>query len=92
MNVSEIFETMDYGPAPEGSAEAMAWLDGHGRKFGHFIGGVFTKPGRGFDSDHNALTVFWPDGSRELPLASKPELARRLVSLVAERFHAAGPA
>jgi phosphopantothenoylcysteine decarboxylase/phosphopantothenate--cysteine ligase len=49
-------------------------------------------PGRGFDSDHNALTVFWPDGSRELPLASKPELARRLVSLVAERFHAAGPA
>jgi phosphopantothenoylcysteine decarboxylase/phosphopantothenate--cysteine ligase len=45
-------------------------------------------PGRGFNSEHNALTVFWPDGQRELPLAAKPALARDLVSLVAERFHA----
>ncbi len=49
-------------------------------------------PGRGFNSDENALTVFWADGSEELALASKRELARRLVSLVAERFHAARPA
>ena len=28
MNVPEIFETLDYGPAPESAAEAMAWLDG----------------------------------------------------------------
>ena len=26
MNVSDIFEPMDYGPAPESSAEALAWL------------------------------------------------------------------
>ena len=49
-------------------------------------------PGRGFNSEENALTVFWADGSEELALASKRDLARRLVSLVAERFHAARPA
>jgi len=49
-------------------------------------------PGRGFNSDENALTVFWADGSEELALAGKRDLARRLVSLVAERFHATRPA
>ncbi|MEM8632301.1 MAG: aldehyde dehydrogenase family protein [Pseudomonadota bacterium] len=54
MTVKEIFETMDYGPAPESSKEAMAWLDGHGRKFGHFIGGAFTKPAKGFETRNPA--------------------------------------
>ena len=47
--VTEIFETMDYGPAPEGDAEARAWLAGHRAVFGHFIGGTWTKPGTTFD-------------------------------------------
>jgi aldehyde dehydrogenase (NAD+) len=42
--VAEIFETMEYGPAPEAPDRAKAWLDGHGRAFGHFIGGRFTDP------------------------------------------------
>ncbi len=54
MNVSEIFDTMDYGPAPESASEAMAWLDAHDRKMGHFIDGAFTKPGKGFDSGNPA--------------------------------------
>ena len=54
MNVSEIFETMDYGPAPEAAAEALAWLVDGGDKFGHFINGAFTKPGKGFDSRNPA--------------------------------------
>jgi aldehyde dehydrogenase (NAD+) len=54
MNVQDIMDTMDYGPAPESSAEAMAWLDGHGRKFGQFIGGTWTKPGKTFDSRNPA--------------------------------------
>lgn len=54
MNVKEIFETMEYGPAPEGSAEAHEWLDGYGRKFGHFINGEFTKPGKTFASTNPA--------------------------------------
>ena len=49
-------------------------------------------PGRGFDADHNALTVYWQDGSRDFPLASKHDLARGLIDLVAERFRANGSA
>lgn len=54
MTVSEIFETMDYGPAPEGAAEALAWLIDGGDQFGHFIDGAFTRPGSGFDSKNPA--------------------------------------
>ena len=31
MTIKEIFETMDYGPAPESAAEALAWIASHGR-------------------------------------------------------------
>jgi phosphopantothenoylcysteine decarboxylase/phosphopantothenate--cysteine ligase len=47
-------------------------------------------PGQGFDADDNALHVIWPQGEVELPRAPKGRLARQLVSLIAERFHAAG--
>ncbi|WP_411280115.1 aldehyde dehydrogenase family protein [Gemmatimonas sp.] len=45
--VRDIFETMSYGPAPESDAMVRAWLNGHGRVFGHYIGGVFTSPAAG---------------------------------------------
>jgi len=41
MNIPDIFDTMEYGPAPESAAEAFAWLDGHDRRFDLFIGGKF---------------------------------------------------
>ncbi len=44
MTVKEIFETMDYGPAPESSKEALAWLESKGH-FGHYIDGKWTTPG-----------------------------------------------
>ncbi|SHF52202.1 aldehyde dehydrogenase (NAD+) [Loktanella atrilutea] len=44
MTVKEIFDTMDYGPAPESSKEALAWLASKG-DFGHFIDGAWTTPG-----------------------------------------------
>ncbi len=50
MNVKEIFETMEYGPAPESAKEANAWLDAHGRKFGQFIGGEFVAGKKHFNS------------------------------------------
>lgn len=40
--VAQIFDTMEYGPAPESAAFAQEWLDAHGGAFGHFIGGAFT--------------------------------------------------
>ncbi len=42
--VAEVFETLEYGPAPESPANAEAWLDERGRAFGHFIGGAWTDP------------------------------------------------
>lgn len=54
--ITKVFETLDYGVAPEGNAPAHAWLDAHGRKFGHFIDGKWTKPGKTFQSTNPATT------------------------------------
>ncbi len=48
MSVREIYQSMDYGTAPENAAEAFAWLVDQGDRFGHFIDGAFTDPGEGF--------------------------------------------
>ncbi len=52
MTVADIFETLDYGPAPESTAIAERWLVDRGRKFGLFIGGAWIDPAAGgwFDS------------------------------------------
>jgi aldehyde dehydrogenase (NAD+) len=54
MSVAEIFESMEWGPAPEGRAEADAWLDGHGRTFGHFVAGERGEPGETFEVSNPA--------------------------------------
>ena len=46
--IARIFETLDYGPAPEAAQPALDWLAAHGEKFGHFIDGAWTKPGKTF--------------------------------------------
>ncbi len=46
MNVMEIFETMDYGPAPEAAAPALAWLKER-QTFGLFINNQWVKPASG---------------------------------------------
>src|SRR5690349_1979982 len=46
MNVMDIFETMDYGPAPESSTPAMEWLKSH-QPFELFIGNQWVKPASG---------------------------------------------
>ena len=52
MSVAAIFESMEYGPAPESDAHARAWLDDHGRAFGLFIGGEWIEAasGEGFET------------------------------------------
>ena len=42
--------------------------------------------GRGFDSDANALSVYWKGGAAELGSGPKLELARKLIRLIAERY------
>ena len=48
-SVREIFDTMEYGPAPEADAAAREWLARHDARFGHFIGGAWTRPASPFD-------------------------------------------
>ncbi|HFE45218.1 MAG TPA: aldehyde dehydrogenase family protein [Nannocystis exedens] len=45
--IREIFETMEYGPAPESAAPVVTWLDAHGRSFGHYIDGIWREPNGG---------------------------------------------
>ncbi|GMV68056.1 MAG: phosphopantothenoylcysteine decarboxylase [Pseudomonadota bacterium] len=47
--------------------------------------------GLGFDSDDNALTVFWEGGSLALPRQPKRALASALLALIAERMGRASP-
>ena len=54
MTVKQIFDTMDYGPAPESAAEALAWLVDMGDRFGCFINGAFTPPGTTLESRNPA--------------------------------------
>jgi len=44
-SIPEIFQSMEYGPAPEAAGPVQAWLDQHDRRFGLFIGGRWTEPG-----------------------------------------------
>ena len=47
MSIAEKFVSMEYGPAPEDSKEASAWLDRHGRRLAHFINGEWQSPAAG---------------------------------------------
>ncbi|HEX8230255.1 MAG TPA: aldehyde dehydrogenase family protein [Chloroflexia bacterium] len=53
--VAEIFETLDYGPAPEAKEPALQWIERH-QPFGLFIDGEWVAPSSGkyFDSQNPA--------------------------------------
>ena len=53
--ITEILQTMEYGPAPEAAAPGLAWLKEHS-PFGLFIGGQWVPPGGGqyFESQNPA--------------------------------------
>jgi aldehyde dehydrogenase (NAD+) len=42
--IAELFETMEYGPAPESAEPALTWLREHEHSFGLFIGGEWVSP------------------------------------------------
>src|ERR1700684_1607166 len=62
--IKDILRTMDYGPSPESSEHVGIWLKEHESGFGHFINGVFTKPGDLFD-------VFNPANGERIARASQ---------------------
>ncbi|WP_370661229.1 aldehyde dehydrogenase family protein [Massilia oculi] len=52
--IKEILNTMDYGPAPESTKEALAWLDQHGRRFGLFIDNAWSDAAETFATNNPA--------------------------------------
>jgi len=54
MTVRDIFNDMSYGPAPESSAEALAWIAEQGAAFGHWIDGASTQPTATFETRNPA--------------------------------------
>ncbi|QFI39411.1 bifunctional phosphopantothenoylcysteine decarboxylase/phosphopantothenate--cysteine ligase CoaBC [Moritella marina ATCC 15381] len=47
-----------------------------------------AQSGQGFNAEDNALTVFWPQGSTQIALASKQDVAVQLLQLIATQFNA----
>jgi len=46
--VAKIFETMEYGPAPESDVPALEWIKQHDNgRFAHYIGGRWVAPSEG---------------------------------------------
>jgi aldehyde dehydrogenase (NAD+) len=45
--VAEIFDTMEYGPAPESRAPVDAWIEGRAGRFDHVIDGAYRAPSSG---------------------------------------------
>ncbi len=56
MSIAEIFETMEYGPAPESAAPALAWLQERAGTTRHYIDGDWREPSGGewFDTANPA--------------------------------------
>ncbi|MDP3857496.1 MAG: bifunctional phosphopantothenoylcysteine decarboxylase/phosphopantothenate--cysteine ligase CoaBC [Stagnimonas sp.] len=56
------------------------------RKGLDLIAANWVGEGKAFDTEDNALSVFWPEGEREIAQAPKAAVARALVALIAERL------
>ncbi|WP_438955121.1 aldehyde dehydrogenase family protein [Cognatiyoonia sp.] len=54
MTVKEIFKTMDYGPAPESSKDALQWLADRGGIAGHYINGAWGPLRNDFETTNPA--------------------------------------
>lgn len=83
-------------PFTVGFAAETERLDEHAqdklvRKHLDMIAANDVSGGRGFEVDDNALEVYWQGGGASLQRADKEKLARQLVALVADRFHAKHP-
>jgi len=58
-SIVEKFYSMEYGPAPEATAEVDTWLATHNRAFGQYINGAWTKP-------ENTIATFNPSTGEKI--------------------------
>ncbi len=82
---------VEEGPFTVGFAAETRDLERHARdklerKGPDLVAANLVGDEQGFDSDYNALTVYWRGGSRDLGRASKAALADGLITLIAERM------
>ena len=68
--LTELFQTLPYGPAPEAADAAEAWLDSHARKFDLFINNKWVAPAEG-----KTLTVSNPARGETLAQAADASAA-----------------
>lgn len=61
------------------------------KKLNMIAGNQVGVAGAGFESEFNALHVFWPGGDVILPRATKDNLARSLMALIVDRYRAEHP-
>ncbi|HEU4558484.1 MAG TPA: aldehyde dehydrogenase family protein, partial [Longimicrobium sp.] len=54
MSIAEIFETLEYGPAPESASPVTRWLDDHDRTMRLYINGEWRDGGEHFDTANPA--------------------------------------
>ncbi len=57
------------------------------KKLDLIVANDVAAAGIGFNSDHNAVTLIWPDGQLELAQDSKRKLAREIIDFVAQQCH-----
>jgi len=67
MQIKEIFESMDYGPAPESAADALAWIVDQGSRFGMYINGGWTAARGDFASKNPANGETLADLTQAIP-------------------------
>jgi phosphopantothenoylcysteine decarboxylase/phosphopantothenate--cysteine ligase len=58
------------------------------KKLAMIVANDVSAPGIGFNSDQNAVTVFWSGGQRDIGPAAKSDIARELIALIADRLPA----
>jgi phosphopantothenoylcysteine decarboxylase/phosphopantothenate--cysteine ligase len=56
------------------------------KKLGMIVANDVSAPGIGFNSDDNAVTVFWPGGQQAIGPAAKRDIATALIALIADRM------
>ena len=79
--ITEIFETLEYGPAPESTGPVDSWLDQHGREFSHWIGGSWhgSSDGARFETANPATgqPLAWIAQGSAADVESAVEAARQ---------------
>jgi aldehyde dehydrogenase (NAD+) len=75
--VAEIFDTLEYGAAPESAAEALAWLESHKKSFKLFINNKWVKAKSGLSletinpANKSVLAEFSQGSSEDVDAAVK---------------------